>query len=71
MSRIDTVSDSGSSWNGSGLGTPMATFTGTSNAGQLGTFTPGFSGDVKLIGSGSGPIQTYEWTAKEIFRLVA
>ncbi|MDR2756084.1 MAG: hypothetical protein LBC20_10280 [Planctomycetaceae bacterium] len=69
MSRIDTVSDSGSSWNGSGLGTPTATFIGTPNAGQLGTFTPGFSGEVKLTGSGSGPIQTYDWTAKAKYEL--
>jgi hypothetical protein len=69
MSRIDTVSDSGSSWQGSGLNTSTANFTGTPNSGKAGTFRPGFSGQVKLTGSGSGPAQTYDWTAKAKYNL--
>jgi hypothetical protein len=69
MSRIDAVSDSGSSWVGSGINTSTANFTGTPNSGKSGTFKPGFSGQVKLTGSGSGPVQTYDWTAKAKYEL--
>jgi hypothetical protein len=70
MSRIDAVSDSGSSWDSDGLETSTAVFWGVPNSGKSGTFKPRFSGVVRLSGnSGSGEPETYGWTAKAKYKL--
>ncbi|MDR2437978.1 MAG: hypothetical protein LBE12_01235 [Planctomycetaceae bacterium] len=73
MIRIDNVGDSGSSWTGSGLGTPTANFTGTPNSGSVGTFVPNFSGRVRYTPNPGISIYPpeYEWTAKANYKLNA
>ncbi|MDR2440938.1 MAG: hypothetical protein LBE12_16380 [Planctomycetaceae bacterium] len=73
MIRIDDLSESGSSWTGTGLATSIATFVGTPNSGSVGTFVPNFSGRVRYVPAPgpSGPLPEYEWTAKASYKLNA
>jgi len=62
MSRIDDVSDPGSTWIGWGLDTSSANFMGYQNPNaREGYFNPQFSGEVTKTGGSGGDKVTYEW----------